>query len=171
MARWFLCGARLLFRISSLVAELENRPGAVGAVSCTWLGRIVLEKERRARFALARSFRSDMAVRRLIETPDGRVILYDCGRIGSPILGERAVEAVLRSRGIRRIDALVISHADTDHYNSAPELMRRFRVSQIITSTSMFDNAARSPAAQTLQKSMEDQNVHWTTVRRSGIIS
>jgi len=75
----------------------------------------------------------------LIELPDGRNILYDCGRMGSPILGERAVEAVLRSRGIRRLDAVIISHADTDHYNAVPELLRRFEVSQVLVSGKMRD--------------------------------
>lgn len=81
----------------------------------------------------------------LIEMPDGRNILYDCGRMGSPIIGERAVEAVLRSRGIRRLDAVIISHADTDHYNAVPELLRRFEVSQILVSGKMRDemNALR----------------------------
>jgi competence protein ComEC len=73
----------------------------------------------------------------LIEMPDGRNVLYDCGRMGSPIIGERAVEAVLRSRGIRRLDAVIISHADTDHYNAVPELLRRFEVSQILVSGKM----------------------------------
>jgi competence protein ComEC len=73
----------------------------------------------------------------LIEMPDGRNVLYDCGRLGSPIIGERAVEAVLRSRGIRRLDAIIISHADTDHYNAVPELLRRFEVSQILVSGKM----------------------------------
>ncbi len=75
----------------------------------------------------------------LIELPDGRAILYDCGRMGSPIIGERAVEAVLRSRGIRRLDAIILSHADTDHYNAVPELLRRFEVSQILVSGKMRD--------------------------------
>lgn len=75
----------------------------------------------------------------LIEMPDGRNILYDCGRMGSPIIGERAVEAVMRSRGIRRLDAIIISHADTDHYNAVPELLRRFEVSQILVSGKMRD--------------------------------
>jgi competence protein ComEC len=75
----------------------------------------------------------------LIEMPDGRAVLYDCGRMGSPIIGERAVEAVLRSRGIRRLDAIIISHADTDHYNAVPELLRRFEVSQILVSGKMRD--------------------------------
>ena len=86
----------------------------------------------------------------LIELPDGRAILYDCGRMGSPIIGERAVEAVLRSRGIRRLDAIIISHADTDHYNAIPELLRRFEVSQVLVSGKMRDelDQVRAEASQ-----------------------
>jgi competence protein ComEC len=101
----------------------------------------------------------------LLELPDGRVILYDCGRLGSPTLGARAIESVLRSRGIRRIDAIIVSHADTDHYNAAPELLSRFQVSQLITSTCMFDHIETSGALKLLFESMQKHGVEHTTVR------
>lgn len=101
----------------------------------------------------------------LLEIPDGRVILYDCGRLGSPTLGARAIESVLRSRGIRRIDAIIVSHADTDHYNAAPELLRRFQVSQLITSTCMFDHIETSGALRILYDAMQKHGVEHATIR------
>lgn len=104
----------------------------------------------------------------LIECPDGRALLYDCGRLGAPILAERAVEAVLRSRGIRRLDALILSHADTDHYNGVPELLRRFHVTQVIVTDQMFQKPAGKPLTAgvvVLQQTLERYQVAVTTLR------
>jgi competence protein ComEC len=40
--------------------------------------------------------------------------------------------AVLWHEGVGRIDTLVISHADTDHFNAVPELLDRFAVGEIV---------------------------------------
>lgn len=56
----------------------------------------------------------------VIELPGGQTLLYDAGRMGSPLAGTRAVAATLWSRRIRHLDAVVISHADADHYNALP---------------------------------------------------
>ena len=40
--------------------------------------------------------------------------------------------AVLWSEGISRIDVLVLSHADTDHFNAVPELLDRFAVGRVV---------------------------------------
>ena len=63
----------------------------------------------------------------VIETPDGRVLLYtprDVGTGRDPTLHR----AIYWSRGIRRIDEVFISHADLDHFNGLPALLDRFTV-------------------------------------------
>jgi len=40
--------------------------------------------------------------------------------------------AVLWHEGVTQIDTLVISHADTDHFNAVPELLERFAVGEIL---------------------------------------
>jgi len=42
--------------------------------------------------------------------------------------------AVLWHEGVTQIDTLVISHADTDHFNAVPELLERFAVGEIVVS-------------------------------------
>ena len=59
----------------------------------------------------------------LVELPDGHTLLYDCGSLSG---GERAADAVssaLRARGRTRLDEIVISHADMDHFNGLPSLL------------------------------------------------
>jgi competence protein ComEC len=74
----------------------------------------------------------------VLELPNGQVWLYDAGRLGSPRAGARSVEAYLRSRKIARIDAVILSHADIDHYNALPQLLERFSVGTVYVSGQMF---------------------------------
>jgi competence protein ComEC len=68
----------------------------------------------------------------VVRSPTGRCLVYDAGRLGAPSAARRAMTAVLWHEGITRIDTLVISHADTDHFNAVPELLDRFAVGEII---------------------------------------
>jgi competence protein ComEC len=76
----------------------------------------------------------------LVELPDGKTILYDAGRMGSPQSAVLPISAVLWSRRISHIDALVLSHADADHFNAVPELLDRFSIGVVYVSPVMFDN-------------------------------
>ena len=50
----------------------------------------------------------------LAEFPSGRTVLIDAGN-SRPDCGRLVVEPMLRSRGIRRLDAAVATHDDSDH--------------------------------------------------------
>lgn len=67
----------------------------------------------------------------VIETPDGRVLLYDAGTTAGPDVTRRQIAPFLWSRGIRRIDEVFVSHADLDHFNGLPALLDRFAVGQV----------------------------------------
>jgi len=90
----------------------------------------------------------------LLELPDGKTLLYDAGRLGQPVGGAQSISSVLWSRGISHLDAVVISHADTDHYNSLPELLRRFSVGAIYVSPVMFKH--ESSALKVLHRSIDE---------------
>ncbi|WP_169972752.1 ComEC/Rec2 family competence protein [Tautonia rosea] len=68
----------------------------------------------------------------LIRGPDGSASLYDCGRSGDPSVGRRIAAPALWARGVRRIDRLVISHADADHYNGVSDLIDRFAIGALL---------------------------------------
>jgi len=87
----------------------------------------------------------------VIETPTGQVVVYDVGSLRSPAAAARAVAEYLWSRGKTRIDALVLSHADVDHYNGAAQLAEIIGIEQVYVSPVMFEDVApdddSSPAA------------------------
>jgi competence protein ComEC len=67
----------------------------------------------------------------IVQTPGGRVLLYDCGRMGDPSVGRRIIAPALWWRGITRIDEVILSHADEDHFNGLPDLLDRFAIGSV----------------------------------------
>lgn len=95
----------------------------------------------------------------LLEMPDGQTLLYDAGKLGSPMGAARPISAVLWSRGITHLDAVMISHADSDHFSALPELLERFSVGVIYVSPVMFDDIARQPALIELKLAIDKSGV------------
>ena len=83
----------------------------------------------------------------VLELPGGETVLYDAGQLSSPWSGTRTVADFLWSRGITHVDAIVLSHADADHYNMVPGLLKRFSVGKICVSPVMFQKDSRAMEA------------------------
>ncbi|SEM70694.1 competence protein ComEC [Pseudomonas sp. ok272] len=61
-------------------------------------------------------------------------LLYDSGpRVGEVDLGERVVVPVLRKLGVRRLDLMLISHADADHAGGARTVAKALPVAQVVS--------------------------------------
>ena len=90
----------------------------------------------------------------LLELPSGKTMLYDAGRMLAPEAATNSIAAALWSRGITHLDALVISHADTDHFNAVPGLLERFSVGAVYVSPVMFEepNAALDALQAAIRK-------------------
>lgn len=93
----------------------------------------------------------------ILEMPGGPVMLCDAGRMGSPVGGARDISACLWSRKIKRLDAIVLSHADADHFNAVPELLRRFRVEVVYAPPGAFDGDRG--AVRALREALEEYGV------------
>jgi competence protein ComEC len=76
----------------------------------------------------------------LLQAPGGETLLYDAGSLSSPEYTARTIASCLWDRGIMRIDGIVLSHTDVDHYNAVPELLKRFRVGAVYVSPLMFED-------------------------------
>jgi len=90
----------------------------------------------------------------LIELPDGRNLLYDAGHLAPPEAGAAAIARVLWSRGIERLDAVVISHADADHYNCLPALLKKVPAGVVYVSPVMFKDEEKSASLASLRQSI-----------------
>ncbi len=71
----------------------------------------------------------------------GDVWLYDCGRLGNDEGSSRDIDTTLWSMGITQLDGIFLSHADSDHYNALPGVLRRFAAAKIITPPGLLGEA------------------------------
>lgn len=60
----------------------------------------------------------------LVQTASGENYLFDCGSSSRSGVGRYVLLPFLKYNGIRRLDAVVLSHPDEDHMNGALELLR-----------------------------------------------
>jgi competence protein ComEC len=75
----------------------------------------------------------------LLITPDGKTLLVDGGGFGGNPhqapqefdIGEQVVSEALWSRGIRRLDAVALSHAHADHMGGLPAVLRNFHPTEL----------------------------------------
>jgi competence protein ComEC len=86
------------------------------------------------------------------QLPSGKTLLYDCGGLIGPDAVSQSVASALWDSGITHLDAVVLSHADVDHFNGLPKLLERFSVGVVYVSPVMFhgDSAAVSALERAL---------------------
>ncbi|GIW78572.1 MAG: competence protein ComEC [Gemmatales bacterium] len=100
----------------------------------------------------------------VIETEDGRVVIYDAGALSGPEVAEQTIAPFLWHRGIRRIDEVFLSHADLDHFNGLPALLDRFPVGQITTTPSFAEK--ETPGVRKTLEMLRQNRVPVRIVRR-----
>jgi competence protein ComEC len=93
----------------------------------------------------------------VIETPDGRVIVYDSGATGGPDVTRRYIAPFLWSRGIRRIDDVILSHADLDHFNGVPQLAERFAIGRVVCTPTFAERSL--PAVRRTVSALEERAI------------
>ncbi len=78
----------------------------------------------------------------VLRLPSGATMLYDAGLFTLPDRGADVIAGYLWSQGITRVDAIVLSHPDADHFNAVPGLLERTSVGAVCVSPIMFREKA-----------------------------
>ena len=81
----------------------------------------------------------------VLRTPDGRTVLFDAGSIAGPKITSRVIAPFLWDKRVRRIDAIILSHSDIDHFNGLMMLARRFAIGEVFVPPSFVHDP--EPAA------------------------
>ena len=95
----------------------------------------------------------------LIQLPGKANVLFDAGSLHVSDIGTRIVAPFLDYLGIGRIDALVVSHNDTDHINGIPEIVAHCRVSGVYANDAFFSKTDRGGTAEFLEECLADQGL------------
>ncbi len=76
----------------------------------------------------------------VFELPTGEVWLYDAGHLGAPERSHQEIAAALWMIKTARIERLILSHADSDHYNASLGLLERFAIGSIVSTPQFWKN-------------------------------
>ncbi len=93
----------------------------------------------------------------LVQFPSGQNLLYDCGSFSSSRYGQQSVSSVLWSEKIVHLDAVVLSHADVDHFNAMPGICERFSIGAVYVSPQMLQSDSESVAV--VRKEIEQHQI------------
>ncbi|MEM9019077.1 MAG: ComEC/Rec2 family competence protein [Planctomycetota bacterium] len=80
---------------------------------------------------------------------DGQTLMFDCGSQAFLRIGERSVVPGLMALGVTRIDILMLSHADLDHYVGVLDVVDAVAVGRVLVSPDVLREAEQKPAAAT----------------------
>jgi competence protein ComEC len=103
----------------------------------------------------------------LIRSPAGRWILVDAGpRSDGWDAGERVVVPALRRRGVRRLEALVLTHPHLDHGGGAAAVLRALDVGVVIDPGRPFGTAGFVDALE----AAEAAGAPWVATTRGALL-
>ena len=102
------------------------------------------------------------------EFPNRSTFVYDAGCLGSPHRCANLVSRFLWKRGIRKLDKVVLSHADADHYNALPVLAGRFEIGEVCVSPVMFND--RDWGLQQLHRACVEMQIALREVQAGDIL-
>ena len=89
------------------------------------------------------------------EFPTGGNLLVDAGGARFSDQGRRAVTPFLRSKGVRQLDAVLISHPQEDHIGGLPTVLKEFHVRNVMHS----DRPYSSHLWQNVQRELQRKKI------------
>jgi DNA internalization-related competence protein ComEC/Rec2 len=95
----------------------------------------------------------------LTQLPGGKNVLFDAGSLHNSNIGARIVAPFLNYKGIDKIDAIVISHNDTDHINGIPEIVDSRKVGGVYANDAFFYKTDRWGTAKFLNQCLAEHGL------------
>jgi competence protein ComEC len=96
---------------------------SLALVAIFWSGSLALHRDAGLNVALLDVGQGESI---FIQTPSGRAILIDGGTINGTEhgkVGDSVIVPYLQAHGVKRLDAILLTHADSDHCNALDEVM------------------------------------------------
>jgi competence protein ComEC len=106
----------------------------------------------------------------LLRFPRGSTMLVDAGGLAGSSgfdIGDRVVAPVLREKGIRQLDYVVLTHGDPDHIGGAAAIVREFRPREVWEGIPV----PRFEPLTALRVEAQAARAHWRNVYRGSRLS
>jgi len=97
-----------------------------------------------------------------------QALMFDCGSQGYWQIGERSIVPALKRLAVRRIDILMLSHADLDHFVGVLDVIDAVEVGRVLVSPDVMREASDRPfsAAGFLVQSLREKGYEPQVVER-----
>ena len=102
----------------------------------------------------------------LLHTHQGRTVLFDGGTLGSFSAYQQVLRPFLRSTRLPHPSAVFLSHANVDHYNAVPEMLRRYRPRRVYCNDYFGLLETDDPGAANLLEEFQRRGVEIRRIRR-----
>ena len=119
------------------------------AVACLWLGWLFSPPRGTAGTYAVHVLSVGSGSAALATTPERHALLCDVGTMHNFDAGETVVRAA-RTLGIHRLETVVISHANYDHYSGAPTVLKEWPAAQLRANPYLEPSATESPTVRRL---------------------
>ncbi len=93
----------------------------------------------------------------VVRTPSRKVIVVDAGGLKNFDTGSRVLVPFLRSLGVSKVDALLLSHGDHDHAGGAGALTRNVKIERIILPATSTLSEAEEPLLRNVRSSLVER--------------
>ncbi len=164
---WWVVGFYGILGALLLVGPGRRRVPRWSLVGWTLLGVVVLWPGRPGEAeAEAEVLAVGHGLATLLRADDGSAVLYDCGRLADPGIGRKVIAPALWARGVRRLDAVFLSHADADHYDGLPDLLDRIPIGEVRVPPSF--PRSRDPGVASLLAAVRARGVPVVEVAQGG---
>lgn len=139
---WWLIVFYSIVASAMLATTLRKRPARVWCVVGLWtvFGLTLLPSKRDEGSLRCTVLSVGHGLSVFVETPSGKALVYDVGSRGGGTFSSRVLKEALWARGVSKVDALIVSHSDVDHYNGVVDLLGTMPVARIFCSRHFPDS-------------------------------
>jgi competence protein ComEC len=103
-----------------------------------------------------------------VQLPDDGALLIDGGPVGRRSdVGERVIARFLWERHVTQLEAVVVSHPQSDHIGGLPYVLENFRVKRLLTN----GEQAPTEAYAKLMEVVRDRNIPVDTLAEGAVVS
>lgn len=105
----------------------------------------------------------------LIQTPSGHTALYDAGSLGNTDRVARDVSDAMRALNVSKVDTLILSHTDHDHFSLARSIAQEFSISEVWCHHTFLESDSMSVKALAEYLNSREIPIH-TRARRDEVL-